>query len=134
MTKTKTIYLLIKSKSMLPVHGGIEVGLTTAFKVVGEWDGECKEYYFAHCRAYYHVGNFEMKKIPPHCFESGEMRYPWFIPQIGDVSQDEILELFQAELNAATPTNPEKSEYAETVFKFWRGELKYNTVTVMEAV
>ncbi len=130
---TKTVYLLICSKSTLPVHGGAQMIITTAFEVVGEWDSEYKEYFFSDCRAYYHVGNFDTKKVPPHEFYSSEMRHPRFIPNIGDVSQDEILEAFQTELNADKPTNPYASAYAETVFKFWRGELKFDKVTLVLA-
>lgn len=131
---TKTVYLLICSKAPLHVHYGTEVSVTTAFEVVGEWDDKDKEYLFSDCRAYFYVGDFNTKKVPFHCFESGEMRHPGFIPNIGDISTDEVLEQFQTELNAETPTSPEESKYAETVFRYWRGEFKYDTVTITEAV
>lgn len=134
-TNNKTVYLLICSKSTLPVHGGAQVDVTTAFEVVGEWDSEYKEYFTQLVKCYYYVGKFDSKAISPREFELNNLKYKRDIPKIGDnITSDDILWSFHEELNTATPTNPDASRYAETVFKFWRGELKYNTVTITEAV
>jgi hypothetical protein len=122
------MHALIHSTATLPVHGGVDVSVVSAFEFEVQWDDVFNEWYISEIiDVYYRVGAFDLANTPPHEFERGDD------PEIGvQENGNDMLETLHEVANGQTP-NEKETAYAKSLFAFFEGRLKYNTVTTIEA-